>query len=96
MKPNLDQIIKANAILIDRAIPRLKVTEPTKNYEGLDLNVIPTDQLLKAMGYDSIEDVVFEDVDKPVQDAPSPANPPQAEPVHEDREPTIPRLVRWC
>lgn len=53
LEPTLDQIIKASAILIDRAIPRLKVQEKVRDTTGLDLSEISTDELLASLGLTS-------------------------------------------
>ena len=47
--PTLDQIIKANAILVDRAIPRLKLKESV-SVEYRSLGEISTDELMTSLG----------------------------------------------
>jgi len=49
LEPTLDQIIKASAILVDRAIPRLKLKEST-SVQYTSLKDIPTHELLAMIG----------------------------------------------
>ena len=55
MKPNLDHILKANLMLLERAHPRLKVQEKVRDTTGLDPMELSTDELLTALGLASIE-----------------------------------------
>ena len=87
-------------------MPKLKVQEAPLDISEMELSEIPTDVMLKALGFTSIEDVTGVGAPVPegesqadgvqVQDDPGlPASPLQDEPVHDkDGERIIPKLIR--